>query len=383
MTPTDPEISAAPNGFTLRATDGVARRGSLALAHGIVETPAFMPVGTAATVKALAPNDLREFDARIILANTYHLWLRPGGDTIAELGGLHRFMAWDRNILTDSGGFQVFSLESRRDLSDAGVRFRSHLDGSAHEFTPENVIAFQERLGVDVAMVLDVCVKLPAGADDVAEAVRRTTLWAERSAAARTRTQTQVFAIVQGGLDVVQRERSARQLVDLDFPGYAIGGLSVGESRDDLYRMARFTASCLPSDKPRYLMGVGTVRDLIAAIDGGVDLFDCVYPTRCGRNGRALTRAGDLAIRNAAFARDPGPLDPTCGCAVCATYSRAYLSHLFRADEMLGPRLLSYHNLALLAALMVDARTAIERGTWAPFRDAMLASDGADVSARA
>jgi len=373
-------IAQAPGSFTLRARDGAARRGSLALAHGVVETPAFMPVGTAATVKGLSPNDLREFDARIILANTYHLWLRPGGDTIAELGGLHRYMAWDRNLLTDSGGFQVFSLESRRELSDEGVRFRSHLDGSAHEFTPENVVTFQERLGVDIAMVLDVCVKLPASPDDIAEAVRRTTLWAKRAVAARSRPQTQLFAIVQGGLDQSARERSSRDLVALDFPGYAIGGLSVGESRPDLYRMARFTAGLLPSEKPRYLMGVGTVRDLIAAIDGGIDIFDCVYPTRCGRNGRALTRAGDLAIRNAAFARDPGPIDPTCACAVCTTYSRAYISHLFRSDEMLGPRLLSYHNLALLAALMADARAAIANGTWSALRETIEATTPAPLT---
>ncbi len=357
----------------LRATDGAARRGSLALAHGVVETPAFMPVGTAATVKALAPDDLRAIDARIILANTYHLWLRPGRETIEELGGLHAFMSWDRNILTDSGGFQVFSLESRRVLSDAGVRFRSHLDGSEHEFTPETVVAFQEALGVDVAMVLDVCVKLPAAQADVDESVRRTTLWAERSAAARGRAATALFGIVQGGLDERARERSARDLERLDFAGYAIGGLSVGESRDDLARMTRFTAALLPERKPRYLMGVGTVRDLIAGIDAGVDLFDCVYPTRCGRNGRALTRAGDLNMRGAAFVRDPRPLDETCTCSVCATYSRAYLAHLFRADEMLGPRLLSLHNLAMFAQLMDEARAAIERGAWGAFRDATLA----------
>ncbi len=372
MTDTHTSVGA----YTLLASDGTARRGSLHLAHGVVETPAFMPVGTAATVKGLTPGDLRDFDARIILANTYHLWLRPGGDTIVELGGLHRYMAWDRNILTDSGGFQVFSLESRRELSDDGVRFRSHLDGSTHEFTPENVVAFQERLGVDIAMVLDVCVKLPARDDDVAEAVRRTTLWAQRAAVARTRAQTAVFGIVQGGLDERLRERSARDLVALDLPGYAIGGLSVGESRPDLYHMARYTAAFLPREKPRYLMGVGTVRDLIAAIDGGIDMFDCVYPTRCGRNGRALTRRGDLAIRNAAFARDPGPIDATCSCAVCTTYSRAYVSHLFRAEEMLGPRLLSYHNLALLAQLMAEARAAIETGTWAAFRDATVPYQG-------
>ncbi len=365
-------MTAAPGTFDLRATAGAARRGTLSLAHGFVETPAFMPVGTAATVKSLAPDDLRALGARIILANTYHLWLRPGRETIEAMGGLHAFMAWDRNILTDSGGFQVFSLESRRELSDAGVRFRSHLDGSAHEFTPENVVGFQEALGVDVAMVLDVCVKLPASREEIDEAVRRTTVWARRCAEARTRPATQLFAIVQGGLDEGARERSARDLVDLDLPGYAIGGLSVGESRADLYRMSRFTASLLPEMKPRYLMGVGTVRDLLEAIDGGVDLFDCVYPTRCGRNGRALGRDGDLNLRSAAYARDPRPLDERCGCAVCATYTRAYISHLFRADEMLGPRLLSYHNLAVLAQLMSDARAAIEDGSWPAFREREL-----------
>jgi len=363
-------VSAPSPTFTLHASDGAARRGTLSLGHGDVETPAFMPVGTAATVKGLTPDDLRAFDTRIVLANTYHLWLRPGRETIEALGGLHAFMRWDRNILTDSGGFQVFSLEARRELSDTGVRFRSHLDGSEHEFTPENVVAFQEALGVDIAMALDVCVKLPAAPQEIAEAVRLTTLWAKRCAAARKRPATQLFGIVQGGLDERERERSARELRALGFPGYAIGGLSVGESRQDLYRMARFTASLLPRDKPRYLMGVGTVRDLLAAIDGGIDMFDCVYPTRCGRNGRALTRSGDLNIRNAVFARDARPLDAACRCDVCATYTRAYLSHLFRAEEMLGPRLLSYHNLAMLAQLMAEARAAIVAGTWRAFLDA-------------
>jgi queuine tRNA-ribosyltransferase len=284
-------------------------------------------------------------------------------------------MGWDRNILTDRGGFQVFSLESRRELSDEGVRFRSHLDGSPHEFTPENVVAFQEALGVDVAMVLDVCVKLPASAEEVAEAVRRTSLWAQRSAAARSRASTALFGIVQGGLDVAQRARSAQDIVALDLPGYAIGGLSVGESREEMYRVARFSAALLPEDKPRYLMGVGTVPDLIEAIDAGVDLFDCVYPTRCGRNGRAMTRTGELAIRNAEFVRDPRPVDPTCTCSVCATFSRAYLAHLFRAKEMLGPRLLSLHNLALLAQLTAEARAAIEAGAWARFRDELRSSE--------
>lgn len=358
--------------YELRARDEAARRGRLTLAHGIVETPAFMPVGTAATVKGLTPDDLHELGAEIILANTYHLWLRPGRETIVEAGGLHRFMAWDGPILTDSGGFQVFSLESRRTLDDDGVTFRSHLDGSEHRFTPENVVAFQEDLGVDVAMALDVCVKLPAQPDELAAAVRRTTLWAQRCAAAWRRGATLLYGIVQGGVDEALRRESAAALVALDLPGYAIGGLSVGESRDEMARYARLTADLLPAERPRYLMGVGTVRDVIAAIDAGIDLFDCVYPTRCGRTGRAITRAGELNIHNARFVRDYDPLDATCACAVCATFSRAYLAHLFRSGEMLGPRLLSYHNLARLISIVEEARTAIEQKSWAVFRDQLL-----------
>lgn len=329
-----------------------------------------MPVGTAATVKALTPADLREARAQIVLSNTYHLWLRPGLETIADAGGLHRFMAWDRPILTDSGGFQVFSLESRRRLDDDGVTFASHLDGSEHRFTPENVVAFQQRIGSDVGMVLDVCVKLPAAREQLDEAVRLTTEWARRSARAPAVETTRLFAIVQGGLDRALRERSARELVELDFPGYAIGGLSVGETREEMYDTARFTAELLPESKPRYLMGVGTAPDLIAAIAGGVDLFDSVYPTRCGRNGRAMTHGGELNLFNAAFVRDASPVDAQCDCATCATYSRAYLAHLFRAKEMLGPRLLSYHNVYFLNALMREARDAIESGEWAPFASA-------------
>jgi queuine tRNA-ribosyltransferase len=358
--------------FGLRALSGRARRGSLTLTHGVVETPAFMPVGTAATVKALAPSDLVELGAQIVLANTYHLWLRPGLETIVALGGLHAFMAWERPILTDSGGFQVFSLESRRSLNDHGVRFNSHIDGSQHEFTPENVVAFQEALGVDVAMALDVCVKLPASTAEIDESVRLTSVWAKRCAEARTSSRTLLFGIVQGGNDERARTRSAHDLLALELPGYAIGGLSVGETREEFERLTRSSAALLPEHKPRYLMGVGTVRDLLTAVDAGVDLFDCVYPTRCGRNGRALTRGGDLNIRNATFTRDSRPLDEHCRCSVCATFSRAYLSHLFRAEEMLGPRLLSYHNLAVLLDLMAEARTAIEAGTWPQFRDAAL-----------
>jgi queuine tRNA-ribosyltransferase len=362
---------SATGTYTLHATSGAARRGTLELAHGKVETPAFMPVGTVATVKGLAPRDLKEIGAQIILSNTYHLWLRPGHDTIVEAGGLHRFMNWDRPILTDSGGYQVFSLESQRKLDDDGVTFRSHIDGSQHRFTPENVVAFQEDLGVDIAMMLDECIKLPATPEAVTESVRRTTAWARRAAATWRRGNTALFAIVQGGLDERARAQSAAELIELDMPGYAIGGLSVGETREEMVRFARFSASLLPEHKPRYLMGVGTVRDLVAAIDCGIDMFDCVYPTRSGRHGRAMTSVGELNIRNAAFTRDFGQLDPACPCDVCTQFSRAYLSHLFRANELLGPRLLSYHNLFALDRLMSEARAAIERNEWQAFRARM------------
>jgi len=359
--------------FHLEATDGPARAGTLTLAHGVVQTPAFMPVGTAATVKALAPRDLIEMGAQIVLANTYHLWLRPGLETIVAAGGLHKFMAWERPILTDSGGFQVFSLESRRELDDDGVTFRSHLDGSTHRFTPENVVAFQETVGVDIAMALDVCVRLPADEATLRDSVRRTTEWAKRCAEAwKARDKTLLFGITQGGLDQTLRTQSANELIPLDLPGYAIGGLSVGESRDATESMMRFAAATLPPQKPRYLMGVGTVRDVILAVDSGVDMFDCVYPTRCGRNGRAMTRKGELHIKNAAFTRDFSPLDPDCDCQVCTTYTRAYLSHLFRAGEMLAAQLLSYHNVYVLVRLMRDARSAIIRHEWDQFKDSLV-----------
>ncbi len=355
--------------FELVARAGDARRGRLSLAHGDVETPCFMPVGTAATVKALTPRDLRDARAQIVLANTYHLWLRPGRATIEAAGGLHRFMAWDGPILTDSGGFQVFSLESRRQLDDGGVTFRSHLDGSTHRFTPENVVEFQQAIGSDIAMVLDVCVKLPAQRGTLEESVRLTTAWAQRAAALPVRDGTLLFGIVQGGLDQELRERSAREIVAIGFAGYAIGGLSVGESRAQMHGAARSAAPLLPESKPRYLMGVGTPSDLLAAIDCGIDLFDCVYPTRCGRNGRAMTRAGELNLFNSALARDFAPVEPGCDCYTCTTFTRAYLAHLFRAKEMLGPQLLSHHNVFMLNALMADARAAIEAKEWPSFRD--------------
>ncbi|MEO7201979.1 MAG: tRNA guanosine(34) transglycosylase Tgt [Candidatus Tumulicola sp.] len=358
--------------FALVAVDGSARSGTLALTHGVVETPCFMPVGTAATVKGLTPDDLHATGAQIVLANDYHLWLRPGLRVLEAAGGLHRFMGWDGPILTDSGGFQIFSLEGRRRIDDDGVTFRSHIDGSEHRFTPESVIAFSRAIGVDVAMVLDVCTKLPASDAELERAVELTTRWARRSAPAANDGPTAAFAIVQGGLDRTLRERSARELVELNFPGYAIGGLSVGETRDELYATARFTAERLPQNKPRYLMGVGTATDLIEAVDAGVDLFDCVYPTRCGRTGRAMTRDGHFNIFNARYTDDFGPLDPNCGCRVCARFSRAYLAHLFRSEEMLGPRLLSEHNVTVLNDLMRDARTAIRAGRWRVLAESLL-----------
>ena len=361
-------------GFVLHATSQAARHGTLTTAHGDVATPCFMPVGTLADVKLLEPRDLHELGAGIVLANTYHLWLRPGRETLAAAGGLHRFMAWDGPILTDSGGYQVFSLESRRTIDADGVTFRSHLDGSEHRFTPENVVAFQEDCGVDIAMVLDQCVKLPSPRAELEAAVERTTAWARRCAAAQRHSErTMLFGIVQGGLEDDLRARSAAELVELDLPGYAIGGLSVGESRAEMDRVARFTAARLPAEKPRYLMGVGTVRDLLAGIDCGIDLFDCVYPTRSGRHGRVLTRGGaEYNVRNAANVRDFGPLDPDCDCRVCATYTKAYLAHLFRAGELLAQRLLSYHNVAALTGLMRAVRDAIAAGRWAAFRDGVL-----------
>ncbi|MBV9277817.1 MAG: tRNA guanosine(34) transglycosylase Tgt [Candidatus Eremiobacteraeota bacterium] len=360
--------------FAIAAQDRSARRGLLQTTHGAVETPAFMPVGTAATVKALTPSDLRDIGTQIVLANAYHLWLRPGVEVIERAGGLHTFMAWSGPILMDSGGFQVFSLESRRKIDADGVTFASHLDGTTHRFTPESVTAFEERIGVDIGMVLDVCVKLPAGDEELRSAVDLTTRWAQKAKASQTRAETALFGIVQGGLDPALRKQSAQQIVALDFDGYAIGGLSVGETREQMYETARLSAALLPQDRPRYLMGVGTVADVVVAVDCGVDLFDCVYPTRCGRNGRALTRSGELNLRNAEFRFDYTPLEERCTCFVCKTFSRAYISHLSRAGEMLGGRLLSYHNVAVLNALLQEARDAIAAGRWSQFRDETLSA---------
>ena len=361
--------------FSLRSTHDSARRGSLRLTHGVVETPTFMPVGTAATVKALTPDEVRSAHSQIILANTYHLWLRPGRETIVEAGGLHRFMAWDGPILTDSGGFQVFSLQGRRKLDDDGVTFQSHIDGSTHRFTPETVIAFEEALGVDVAMVLDVCVKLPATREQLAESVRMTTTWAQRSREAWQSEKTAVFAIMQGGLDVELREQSARELVALDFPGYAIGGLSVGETREEMYAMARAAAAFLPAREAPLSHGR---RHRARHHHGGrlryrhvrLRLSDALRAQRARDDARRRVQHSQRCLSRATSRRSIRPATAT---SARPTRART-LHHLFRANEMLGPRLLSYHNVYVLNDLMRGARDAIERGAWLAYRDGILLS---------
>ena len=359
--------------FELIAQDGAARRGTMTTAHGTVETPAFMPVGTQGAVKAVSPPELRACGAQMILANTYHLDLRPGHELIRELGGLHRFMSWDGPILTDSGGFQVFSMTGLRTLDEDGVSFRSHLDGSLLRLTPESSMEIQAALGSDVAMVLDECPPLPAARDVVLAAVARTTRWARRSRDAY-RGPGVVFGIVQGGTDETLREQSAAELVALDFPGYAVGGVSVGEPPEAIAQVARFTAARLPEARPRYLMGVGRPEDLIAAVDGGIDLFDCVMPTRNARNGTLFTSEGKVNIKREQYKSDPRPLDPACSCESCTGYSRAYLRHLFVSNEILASRLNTIHNLAYYQGLMKAMREAIAFHTFAAFKESYLAS---------
>jgi queuine tRNA-ribosyltransferase len=335
-----------------------ARLGKFSTPHGPVETPAFMPVGTQGTVKGVDVERLRETGAQMILANTYHLAIRPGEQTVAALGGLHAFMGWDGPILTDSGGFQVFSLAERVAIDERGAQFRSHIDGAAIDLTPERAVQIQEQLGSDVAMVLDHVVALPNDRHVVADAMRRSLRWAGRCKAAATRADQALFAIVQGGLDADLRAESASQLVTLDFSGYAIGGLSVGEKPAEMYHGLDITMPHLPADRPRYLMGVGRPVDLLEAISRGVDLFDCVLPTRNGRNALAFTDRGSLRLRNQQHASDREPLDTTCSCPACR-HSRGYLRHLFQSGEMLGPILLTIHNLTYYQRLLADARRAI------------------------
>jgi queuine tRNA-ribosyltransferase len=346
--------------FDVLHTDATsrARCGRFTTPHGAIDTPAFMPVGTQGTVKGVDPGRLRDTGAQMILANTYHLTLRPGEQTVAALGGLHEFMGWDGPILTDSGGFQVFSLADRVTVDETGVRFRSHIDGTAVELTPERAVAIQEQLGSDVAMVLDHVVALPNQRDVVADAMRRSLRWAERCRAAATRNDQALFAIVQGGLDAELRAESAERLIAMDFAGYAIGGLSVGESPTEMYAALDISTPLLPRERPRYLMGVGRPVDLLHAIARGIDLFDCVMPTRNGRNALAFTDAGPIRLRNQQHAFDRQPLDAACPCLACR-HSRGYLRHLFQAGEMLGPMLVSIHNLTYYQRLLAEARAAI------------------------
>jgi queuine tRNA-ribosyltransferase len=358
--------------FTLEKVNGEARAGVLHTRHGDVPTPVFMPVGTQAAVKGLAPDELRAGGARIILANAYHCFLRPGAEVIERAGGLHGFMSWDRAILTDSGGFQVFSLSKLSRVDDAGYHFASHLDGTRHTFTPESVVALQEALGSDIAMVLDDVAPPDADRGRVLDAARRTIGWAERARQAKTRGDQLTFAIVQGATIEDVRRANARDLVSLDFPGYAIGGLWLGEDRASSMAMTRATCDELPADKPRYLMGVGTPEDLLAGIEAGVDMFDCVYPTRCARHALALTSSGRLNLRNARFADDFTPLDRECDCVACAGFTRAYLAHCMRAGEALGARLISLHNITFMIRLAAGARDAVRAGRFADYRDERL-----------
>jgi len=362
--------------FRLIACDGAARRGEFVTPHGRVQTPAFMPVGTQATVKGLAPEDVRLTGAEIVLGNTYHLMLRPGAERIAALGGLHKFMNWQQAILTDSGGFQVMSLSELRKLSEQGVTFRSHLDGAMVELTPERAIEIQALLGADISMQLDECLKLPAAREEIARAMQLSLRWAERSQRAfegRAREGYALFGIVQGGDDLALRGESARELVGMDFQGYAIGGLAVGEPQETMLKIVAETTPMLPAARPRYLMGVGTPHDLLEAVARGVDMFDCVLPTRNGRHGMAFTRYGAINLSNARHANDARPLDEQSRHPVARTYSRAYLHHLTKANEILGQVLLSTINIAYYQALMAGMRAAIAAGRFAEFRAATMA----------
>lgn len=365
------------NLFTFSLTKKVpstsGRLGRIETSHGVINTPIFMPVGTQATVKTLSPADLRELNAEIILSNTYHLFLRPGHELIRDFGGLHGFMNWDRPILTDSGGFQVFSLAELRKVTDDGVIFQSPVDGGAkHLFTPEFAMEVQEALGADIIMAFDECIPFPATKDYAQEAMDRTHRWAKRCRAAKKDNGQALFGIVQGGMYPDLRKQSAETLVDIGFEGYAIGGLSVGETKPLMYEMMDATVPSLPADKPRYLMGVGTPEDLVEGVDRGIDMFDCVMPTRNARNGTFFTSFGKVSIRNSRYERDKGPLDPECGCYTCRTFSRAYLRHLFNAGEVLALRLGTIHNLAFYLGLMKDVRKSLDEGRFREFKKEFL-----------
>ena len=356
--------------FSISATDGAARRGELATSRGAIRTPAFMPVGTAATVKAMLPETVRATGADIVLGNVYHLMLRPGAERIAKLGGLHKFMNWAGPILTDSGGFQVMSLAKLRTLDEKGVKFRSHIDGTAYELTPERAMEIQALLGSDISMQLDECVRLPCSEEEMARAMRLSLRWAERSKRAfGTPKDRAVFGIVQGGSSVPLRLESAKALTEMGFDGYAIGGLAVGEPQEVMLQTIEATMPALPYDRPRYLMGVGTPDDLLKAVSRGIDMFDCVMPTRAGRHAHAFTRHGQLNLKNARHAEDMRPIDETSDCPASRDYSRAYLHHLVKANEILGSMLLSWNNVAYYQSLMAGAREAIAKGRFRDYFD--------------
>jgi len=353
--------------FDLLATDGGARRGQLHLAHGTVQTPVFMPVGTYGTVKAMSPAELTDIGFEMVLSNTFHLWLRPGLEVIEAHGGLHRFMGWDKPILTDSGGFQVFSLGKLRKISEDGVKFASPINGDKLFLTPEISMQIQRTLNSDIVMIFDECTPYPASEKEASDSMRLSLRWAERSKAAHAGNPNALYGIVQGGMYEGLRDESTRELVRMDFDGYAIGGLSVGEPKDDMARILAHTAPQLPADKPRYLMGVGTPSDLVFAVSQGIDQFDCVLPTRNARHGILFTRRGEMRIRNARWKTDTAPIDDECTCHTCTHFSRAYVHHLIRAGEILGARLATTHNLHYYQRLMAGMRAAIEAGRFAEF----------------
>jgi queuine tRNA-ribosyltransferase len=358
--------------FRLLHADGAARRGQIVTPHGSIQTPVFMPVGTLASVKTLTTEQLKQLAPEIILCNTYHLMLRPGVDLLERLGGVHRFMNWDRALLSDSGGFQVFSLASIRKVREEGVEFRSHLDGALHFLSPETSIEIQTRMGVDIAMAFDECPAYGLSYADVERSLDLTDRWAARSLKARDESALALFGIVQGGIHQTLRKRSVEEIAALDFDGLAIGGVSVGETKEEMLDVVRFTAPLLPHDRPRYLMGVGTPEDLLDCVAAGIDMFDCVLPTRNARNGSLFTSRGKIAIKNAQYVQDDRPLDPDCSCLTCRTVSRAYLRHLFVSEEIAGLVYNTIHNLSFYLDLMRSVRQSIASNSFAAFREAFL-----------
>ncbi len=358
--------------FKVWTQQGQARRGQLTTAHGVIQTPVFMAVGTLATVKAMTPEELLEAGTQVVLGNTYHLHLRPGEKTIQKLGGLHKFMNWHGPILTDSGGFQVFSLAKLRKLTEEGVEFRSHINGAKLFLSPETSMQIQMDLGSDIIMAFDECLKHPATKEEIKKSMDLTYRWLLRSKAAMTRPESLLFGIVQGGLDIESRKYSLQQVTSVDLPGYALGGFSVGEPMELMYKIVDQIAPMMPAHKPRYLMGVGTPTDLIMSVDAGIDMFDCVMPTRVARNGTLFTWQGKVSIKRSEYKEDPSPLDPECDCYTCKNYSKAYLRHMFMSGEILGSRLNTIHNIHFYMTLMKRVRQSLEDGTWSEFKQFCL-----------